>query len=235
MDVDSLLTLFHKYGYYSKDKEPYIYCNDDKIGICYKFRDFFYGELSRVYYPSDISDAEDFFKKYYWYNKNYKKLGVRLILDDYKNISPKIKYICDDRELSYDDMKNLEKMDIQPTKDLMYLDKIKRTAFILVDILNLKIGTQKDTYDNLYKLTKDYYSLLNELENKMTLYDKNYIKKEIIETKNEKVKNYSDVINKIRDSIDKLNTTQDVEKLINKLLEKLKETEQNESFIANKF
>ena len=109
MDVDSLLTLFYKYGYYSKDIEPYIYSNGNDIGICYKFRDIFYGELSRVYFPTDLNDAEDFLKKYYWYNKNNKKHGVQLCLGDYKVMNPSIKFVVDNKELSYDDMIELEK------------------------------------------------------------------------------------------------------------------------------
>lgn len=235
MDVDSLLTLFYKYGYYSKDLEPYIYYNGNDVGICYKFRDNFYGELSRVYFPTDLSDAEVFLKKYYWYNNNSKKYGVHLCLDDYKVMNPIIKFVIDDRELSYDDMIELEKTNILPTKDFMYLDKIKRTAYILVDILNLKIVTQQDTYDNLYKISKEYYRLLQELEDNISLYDKNYSKKIIDELAKEEKKDYSKKIDKIKNSIASIGDTKEIERLIKKLLDKLKETEQNESFIANKY
>ena len=33
MDRESILNLFHKYGYYSQDKEPFIYDNNGSLVI----------------------------------------------------------------------------------------------------------------------------------------------------------------------------------------------------------
>ncbi len=234
MDRESILNLFHKYGYYSQDKEPFIYDNNGSLGICFSYRDSYYGFLTRVFDVHNLGEAEDFLRKYTWYNKNRKKFPLEIKLSDYKIINPKIMFFCEEQELSYESMIKLDSTNVLPSKDKMYLEKLKRTASILISILKLKIKTQEDTSNNLLKIKEQYYDALEELESKLALYHKRYDKKAISKDKEEEP--IFDVhIDELLKTLQSMNDVKEIESFINELIAKLKNTETDEKFIANKY
>ncbi len=84
MKQENLMKIFNKYGFHSLNKEPFLYEKKDELGIAYTFKDDFYGQLTRIFIPKDLEEAENFLAKYCWYKKNGKKYNITLKLDDYK-------------------------------------------------------------------------------------------------------------------------------------------------------
>ena len=72
------------YGFYSLNKEPFLYEKETELGIAYTFKDDFFGELTRIYVPKNEEEATDFLAKYSWYKKYGQKYQIEIKLSDYK-------------------------------------------------------------------------------------------------------------------------------------------------------
>ena len=69
---ESALKVLKKYGYKSKDSQPYLYKNNKEIGINYSYIDEKYGITDRVISFRNDIDLDMFLKKYQWYKLNNK-------------------------------------------------------------------------------------------------------------------------------------------------------------------
>ena len=58
----ALLDILKKYGFDSKSNGLYVYVKD-KLGICYSLSDLNYGNITRLYVPENLDDADLFIKK----------------------------------------------------------------------------------------------------------------------------------------------------------------------------
>ena len=74
VEKEVLQKILYKYGFYSLNKEPFLYVKNNEIGISFSFKDPFYGELTRIFLPKSIEEAEDFLAKYSWYKKMVKNI-----------------------------------------------------------------------------------------------------------------------------------------------------------------
>ena len=71
---ESALKVLKKYGYKSKDSQPYLYKNNKEIGINYSYIDDKYGITDRVISFRNDIDLDMFLKKYQWYKLNNKNM-----------------------------------------------------------------------------------------------------------------------------------------------------------------
>ncbi len=173
MKKEELLKLLNKYGFYSFRKEPFIYEGKDGIGFSYSFKDPFYGQLTRLFLPKSLAEAEDFLAKYYWYKKYSDTYSVFLVLDDYRCVAPGVHMEYHGKDMSLADLNQLL---VEPKekneKDKAYLRKVRRTLLLLLEVLKEKLRLQNQTYHNLLKLTNNYIDKENEFQEKWSRYQK---------------------------------------------------------------
>lgn len=224
MKIEELLKIFHKYGFNSYKKEPFLYDGKEGVGIVFTIKHPFYGSLDRVYLPGTSEDAEKFLSTYYDYKKNKKKLQIDL--KEYKSKLPDI-YIENEEpleELNVDEVVASEQN---------YIKKLKRTFSLLLKIIEEKIEVQNTTYENLLKLTNEYIQKQNEYNEKMS---------EIEKKPFEKIEDYPEQMSisstSIEDWRNVLQETQDknvLETSIHTLVDFIKNLELDQGLLKNKY
>ena len=232
MNKEVLLKLMNKYGFYSLKKEPFLYVQNETIGFSLTFKDPLYGELTRLFIPKSEQEAEDFLKKYHWYKKNGSKFNVEIKLSNYKQENPQISFVKDNQELSVDELlelstENIIKKDTLK-KNEMYNKKCQRTIFLLKEILQNKVAMAKDTLENYKKLQNELKAQTENLQKYLKKYSKGKISVADIETK----EFANPIIAKVFPTV---NTKEELEKQIDELINEIKNVEQNEDLIYQKY
>lgn len=237
MQKENLLKLMIKYGFHSFNKEPFLYEGKNEIGIAYTFKDPFYGTLTRIFIPETPEDAENFLAQYYWYKKNGQSYNVRIELDDYETEKPKLTFTQNQKPLTLKEMQNLESQSPkeESQKEKNYIQRLKRSALLLLQIIEEKINIQNTTYQNLIKFTNQYEEKLYELNLKKKEYlkSKEEIPKPVVYR--DEIIDYHDQLKEMEQSVSDLNQKEELENYIIALTNFLKELEMSESLIQNKY
>jgi len=235
MKQQDLLKIFHKYGFTSCKKYPYLYQNNNKCGIVYTLKTPYYGELTRVYFPKTLDDAEDFLAKFYWYTKNGEKNWIHVELTHYQSKESDILYFQNGKELSREELLHSKKeVFTENKKEVAFLKKMKRTFFLLVEVIEEKIKVQNETYSNLITLTNESIQKFNEKNEKLAkLTDKIYKKKKNVPI--EPVVSYEDILNTWKEQIVSVEEKEELNSYIFELVDFLRKLELDEGFLKNKY
>ena len=236
MKKEELLKLLNKYGFYSFQKEPFLYEGKDGIGFSYSFKDPFYGQLTRLFLPNSLVEAEDFLAKYYWYKRYGDVYSVFFVLDNYRSAHPNIRIEYQGNDMSLNDLNQLL---IEPKekkeKDKAYIRKVKRTLLLLLEVLKEKLRLQNQTYHNLLKLTNNYIDKENEFQDKCARYQKRVVEPlKHVESENfDFAVDYSlqDYENEIRQNED----IESLESLVDSLVDIIYHLEIDEGYLQNKY
>lgn len=236
MKKEELLKLLNKYGFYSFQKEPFLYEGKDGIGFSYSFKDPFYGQLTRLFLPNSLVEAEDFLAKYYWYKRYGDVYSVFFVLDNYRSAHPNIRIEYQGNDMSLNDLNQLL---IEPKekkeKDKAYIRKVKRTLLLLLEVLKEKLRLQSQTYHNLLKLTNNYIDKENEFQDKCARYQKRVVEPlKHVESENfDFAVDYSlqDYENEIRQNED----IESLESLVDSLVDIIYHLEIDEGYLQNKY
>ena len=236
MKKEELLKLLNKYGFYSFQKEPFLYEGKDGIGFSYSFKDPFYGQLTRLFLPNSLVEAEDFLAKYYWYKRYGDVYSVFFVLDNYRSAHPNIRIEYQGNDMSLNDLNQLL---IEPKekkeKDKAYIRKVKRTLLLLLEVLKEKLRLQNQTYHNLLKLTNNYIDKENEFQDKCARYQKRVVEPlKHVESENfDFAVDYSlqDYENEIRQNED----IKSLESLVDSLVDIIYHLEIDEGYLQNKY
>lgn len=236
MKKEELLKLLNKYGFYSFQKEPFLYEGKDGIGFSYSFKDPFYGQLTRLFLPNSLVEAEDFLAKYYWYKRYGDVYSVFFVLDNYRSAHPNIRIEYQGNDMSLNDLNQLL---IEPKekkeKDKAYIRKVKRTLLLLLEVLKEKLRLQSQTYHNLLKLTNNYIDKENEFQDKWARYQKRVVEPlKHVESENfDFAVDYSlqDYENEIRQNED----IESLESLVDSLVDIIYHLEIDEGYLQNKY
>ena len=238
VEKETLKKILYKYGFHSLNKEPFLYVKNEEIGISFSFKDPFYGELNRVFFPKNIEAAEDFLAKYSWYKKNGQKYQVNIKLSDYKKEDPDIVFEKDNKVYSLEELKKIpeEKIEILTVpKEDKYIKKLKRSLLLLLEIIKEKIKIQEDTYQNLGKLSTKYYTKYNYYENlKKEFYklkEAQFIKEELLDP----MPDMTEQLTQMAEEIKEINDPQKLESQITVFTEFIEKLELSESLIKNKY
>ena len=241
VEIEVIKKTLTKYGSYSFKKEPFLYVKNNELGISFTFKDNLYGELTRIFIPSSVEELEDFLGKYSWYKKNGQKYHVEIKLSDYKIKNPKIQFTKDNVEYALEDLIKLsngiysEKENAERKKEEIYIRKLKRTLFLLIEVIKEKVKVQEDTYQNFLKLKQEYHQKYNQyLQVK-----KDYYKlKKVDFLPEEPAEKLPDLSSKIAEITAEINQTENKEALehqIDTLLSFIKELETSKNLINNKY
>lgn len=172
---EKMLELLSKFGMDLNYHDPFLYERDGKYGLVYTFSHPFYGLLTRVLFLESEEEMEEFLYQYWWYKKYGETYHVIMSLNNYEQLEVQPVFLFHGNEITSDDMKALL---VDPLKEIHSSKKVKeyqrylRTAHILIDILNLKVKFQQDTYKSVLDLELEFQKQENELIQLLNRYEK---------------------------------------------------------------
>lgn len=155
-DVNVALNIMKKYGYDSASLHPFLYKKDNSIGICYSYVDDNFGILERIFLFSTPEEMDEFLKEFQWFKKNGKDNNVRMILENYETVNPKVIYLRNEKIMMKGEMFNIEQFDAMEAHK-KELDEMSR---ILLESTNLLAY-----YDSIKKGQMDYFGMVANLRN----------------------------------------------------------------------
>ena len=156
LDFDQALDLMKKYGFSSAGIHPYIYQNGDSIGICYTYTDDDYGILERIRIFDNLEDFEEFLKELNWFKTNALNYHVRMILDNYQAMNPRVIYLRNEKTMLKGEMFNIDDYDFKEAQRAQ-MDDTSKVLFEAGDLLLV--------YDEMKQRQKQYLSSIVSLKN----------------------------------------------------------------------
>ena len=233
---ESALKVLKKYGYKSKDSQPYLYKNNKEIGINYSYIDEKYGITDRVISFRNDIDLDMFLKKYQWYKLNNKKYDVKLKLNNYEISSPEVLYIRDNHVMTDDEMFNIDSYDKTKKKNnrlshakkklieaenlMNHYNNEKRIKEQFVNNFNAKENELRKSYIELQSLVDAYNRTKQEIE--FEKFDNEFITPKIIED------NINELLIQFKE---KLPNEEKLSKLTSSLWDLNKDLELNEAYM----
>lgn len=170
LDFDTALDLMNKYGYTSISVHPFIYQNGDTIGICYTYNDEEYGLLERIAIFNSSAEFEQFLKEYNWVQTNGKLNHVRMILDNYESINPKVMFLRNEKIMVEGEMFDIEAYDAKENMRVN-MDPASKVVYECGDLLlvyneikNRQLQYLKNLIALKNSLRKKYYDLQLEVD-----------------------------------------------------------------------
>jgi len=237
---EELQKLLNKYGFQSLKKEPFLYVKGEEKGFLYSYKDSYYGTLTRIYLPKSKEKAEEFLGSFSWYKKNGLKNQIEIVLDNYETPNPIITYQREGKIFTLEELKKIEPIskktkNIENEKEQNFIKKLKRTIYILLEIIEEKVNIQNVTYQNLVNLTNEYIEKQNELRDWIDNYKKSSSRRlSKIEIEKNKQDFKSDLDN-LKKEMKHLNEKSALEETIFSLVEYLKALEIEEGLLKNKY
>lgn len=175
ISFESALKIMKKYGYKSVSNSPFLYKNNNEVGISYSYIDDKYGITQRVVSFHNDIDLELFLKKYQWYKLNGKKYDVKLKLNNYEVSNPEVLYIRNNHVMTDNEIFNIETYDKTEAKN-QKMSNVKRLLHVAEDLMNHYYQEKeiKAKYiNNLYNKEKELKRYYLELQRLVDKYNKN--------------------------------------------------------------
>lgn len=236
MNKEIILKLLQTYGYGTKEKDPYLYEGTLGYGIVYTFKSSFYGTLTRLFIGKTKEEYEDFLRKYTWYRKNGAKAKVLLTLSNYKEINSKPMFMFNGEDKTYEKLQLLEQdKNENSLKEKNYLKKLKRTYYILLQIMDVKRKLQMETRKNYIDFLNNYVTKKNDFNKKLS----DYLKDPFAEEKVSLPSVIDDLketeINKYHKELNANLGKEELEGFIYAVTHFIKELEIDEEYLKNKY
>ncbi len=233
---EQILKILKKYGFYSLNRAPYLYKDKDNWGIYFIWPNALYGQLERVLLFSDIEVLEDEVYRYWWFlnHKNIPEVVVEF--DDYEKLDPKVIYKFKNNILSTEDMKHFDKNSKQFEDEDIILKKkqLLRTVSILISILQEKLRDQNNASINVLALQENFNKLTKTYNNKLHQYNKsNQNNLEAYEVLVDDTDESDKIVSQFYDEVSSLNTIDEIQLFITKIINYLKTIDLNEIHLQN--
>lgn len=158
MNFDAAIELMRKYGFSSTSIHPFIYKKGDTIGICYSYVDDNYGILERVKFFDSLELMEEFLKKITWVKANGKVYNVRMILDNYETVDPKVIFLRNEKIMVKGEMEDIEGFEARAAAQAK-MDEVSKVI--------LQAGNLLLVYEDLKTRQMEYYSSVIKLRNEV--------------------------------------------------------------------
>lgn len=165
LDFNTAIEILKKYGYTSTGAHPYIYQNNNAIGVSYSFIDDKYGFLERVALFQTKEEMDDFLKKYQWFKQNGKENDVRMLFDKYDTPSPNILYYRKGKLMAADEMFKIKEYEEKEEQKeelsvvTFYIDSATKLMAYYEEIKNKEINYLKSLKELLKEHKEKYYEL----------------------------------------------------------------------------
>ena len=174
VDKDTALALLKKYGYDSASLHPFLYHKDNTIGVCYSFVDDNFGILERVFFFNNVEEMDQFLKEFQWCKNNGKNNNVRMVLENYETVNPKVIYLRNEKVMVKGEMFDIERYD-QMERDKKQMDKMSRIlleASNLVDYYDTNKNAQMDYFRNVLNLNNELRQKYFDLQKEVDVFNK---------------------------------------------------------------
>lgn len=238
IDKQVILSVLKKYGYYSMNRAPFLYQDEENIGIYFVWPHKHFGNLERVFFFSTLEEVEEEVYKYWWFMNNKDNYSIAVEFDDYETKTPNVNYIYRGSSLSVETMKNfsISTTLVKDPSDTLKKRQLLRTATILILVLKEKVRIQNETYLKVAEMAETLKKLKSEYKNKLSLYKKGTKD----ETENlELLKDNPDegekLLTKLNSDLASLETVEDIRTFINTLFQYLTNLESSLSAIQNTY
>lgn len=171
LNLEEAQKIMNYYGFMSNSIEPTLCETNDSVGIFATFKTK-YGHLSRFIKFDSEKEMKKFLDIYLWYRKNLKNEDLIVEFDDYEVLSPIIKFIYKNIELTnknFSDIQILDNNIEELVVDTTYEDNIKLLQ-ILIDKMKLdlkEITRNEEQLSILIERYKDKLSDYNKLVNNL--------------------------------------------------------------------
>lgn len=236
ISFESALRIFKKYGYNSKTVHPFLYKNNNEIGVNYSYIDSKFGITERVVSFHNEIDLDLFLRRYQWYKLNGKKYNVSLKLNNYEIPNPEVLYIRNNHVMTDAEMFNIDSYDKREKSNLK-LSGTKRyliEAEALMDHYYQEKNLKEKYVKNLISKEKELQRYYLDLQNLIDIYNVNNTHPSIDEInrvfKTDLVLE-SDINSKLSEYKKKLPKEEDLKLLINRIWELNKSLELNPDYM----
>lgn len=174
LDFDIAIELMKKYGFSSTSAHPYIYQNGDTIGICYTYNDEEYGQLERIKLFDNAESFEEFLKQLQWVKNNGLNYHVKMSLDNYEIMNPKVLFLRNGKVMVEGEMFDIENFDYRESQRLQ-MDDVSQLIYEAGDLLlcydEMK-ARQLQYLQNIVSLKNTLRSKYFELQKEVDIYNK---------------------------------------------------------------
>lgn len=240
LQKEQILSILKKYGYYSLNRAPYLYQEEqiEKLGIYFVWPHKHYGNLERVLFFETVEEVEEEVYKYWWFQTNKEKYNLYVEFDSYETLHPCVSYIYKGTTLTVDIIREFREDHpafINP-KETIKKRQLLRTASILILILQEKIKVQNEMYWKVVELSDTLKSLQSEYKSKLSLYKRgikieieNFALEKDDEDESEKL------LKKLHEEMDALENMDEIRTFINTLFQYLVNLETSTSTIQNAY
>ena len=238
MKEEQILKILKKYGFYSLNRAPYIYQEQNRYGVYFVWPTKYYGNLERVLFFDDEESLEDEIYKYWWFLNHKKELDIEILFDNYEVLSPKVTYFFKNTELTSFIMKNFnaEEKNIIDEEEVLKKKQLLRTSNILILLLNEKLRVQNETYLKVLDLQEKLKNLTIIFKKKVNLYNKsNEEISENFELLRDDADQSNSFIQSLQEELSFLDSLLGIKNFINKLISYLKNTDTNEIHLQNNY
>lgn len=173
-DFETVVELMKKYGYSSTSVHPYVYQNGDTWGICYTYIDEEYGLLERIKIFDTLEEFNLFLKQLEFVKTQGKSLNIRMVLDNYESMNPKVVFLRNEKVMTEGEMFDIEGYDSQ-ARQRSGLDVVSQIIYKAGDLLlvydEIK-GRQLQYLKNIVTLKNSLRSKYFELQKEVDTYNK---------------------------------------------------------------
>lgn len=237
---DKMLEILSKYGMDLNDCAPFLYEDNNKIGVVYSFTHEYYGLLTRVFFPDNEAELETFAYQYWWYQNHAQTYEVKLELDDYNCLEVKPHFVRNEKIITSEEMRQLlihPDYFLKEQEDDKLFQKLLRTANLLIDIMTLKNKMILDTYDHVMDLRRELVKQENEFIQLYNRYQKTNLALKDLEVKKKddfEQQNFEEIFETFK-RIQKKEDLPILKDFINMLWAQLKKMETNLKHLKNKY
>ncbi len=238
LEKSQILSVLKKYGFYAINRPPYLYQNEEKIGIYFVWPHKHYGNLERVLIFNTIEEVEEAVYQYWWFMNNKDKYPITVEFDDYEIENPNVSYVYKGTILTSDAMKSFTLGDasLKDPKDTLKKRELLRTATILILVLKEKIRMQNETYSKVEKMAETLKKLKSEYKSKLNLYKKGIKENsESLELLKDGEDESEELVVQLHNELNFLETIEDIRGFINTLFRYLTNIESSISTIQNAY
>ncbi len=238
LQKEQILSILKKYGYYSLNRAPFLYQDQDGIGIYFVWPIKHFGNLERVLYFHTEEEVEEEVFKYWWFQNNKEKYFLETVFDNYEVKNPKVSYKYKGNTLTIEFMKNFQISEntLKNPKDTLKKRQLLRTSTILILVLKEKIKKQNEVYLKVNEMSETLKRLKNDFSSKLSLYKKgisNY--SENLELLTDEQDESEKLLKQLHNELITLDTVEDIRKFIKMLFHYLSNIESSTATLQNKY
>lgn len=239
LEFTKAIDIFKDNGFDLKSNYPLLYRRGNDLGVAYTFNSINYGVLERYKLFNSEKDLDMFLKELKWYKEFGNKKKVYLKIDNFEKENPNYFFIHNGKEITYENMVNIDKFDEDIKKELEGSD-IKRITFEIERLFEYYKKVKEyilDYIDSVNKSLDELFESYKLLQKRIDIYNNLNIDRNIEEIEFKKISISFDVAkeNNLKDTLNQYkvgdNTYEEFVTLLKKVWSLCMELELKDDYI----